>query len=89
MLPLSATESTSTKVVAFPTDSKVRAQEARRAATAAGHEVVKVKQKKFVPDHTDDCGEDMPSIGANETLCNHQWSDQSDSSPDVLLVSGF
>ena len=46
MLPLSATESTSTKVVAFPTDSKVREQEARRAATAAGHEVVKVKQKE-------------------------------------------
>ena len=73
-------ESTSTKVVAFPTDSKVREQEARRAAKEAGHEITKVKQKKFVQDHTDDCGEDMSSIGASEILLNHQWVDQSDSS---------
>ena len=74
------TESTSTNVVAFPTDSKVREQEARRAAKEAGHEITKVKQKKFVQDHTDDCGEDMSSIGASEILLNHQWVDQSDSS---------
>ena len=74
------TESTSTKVVAFPTDSKVREQETRRAAKAAGHEIVKVKQKKFVQNHTDDCGEDMSSIGANEILLSSQWIDQSDSS---------
>ena len=74
-----STESTSTNVVAFPTDSKIREQEARRAAKAAGHEIVKVKQKKFVQDHTDDCGEDMSSIGAIEILLNHQWIDQCDS----------
>ena len=59
-----STESTSTNVVAFPTDSKIREQEACRAAKAACHMIVQVKQKKFVQDHTDDCGEDMSSIGA-------------------------
>ena len=70
-----STESTSTNVVAFLTDSKIREQEARRAACgigkAAGHEIAKVKQKKFVQDHTDDCGEDMSSIGATQLLLNH------------------
>ena len=50
-------EPISANVVAFPTDSKVREQEARRAAKEAGQEIVVVKRKKFVQDHTDDCGE--------------------------------
>ncbi|MFL0756707.1 MAG: hypothetical protein AB8B45_05415, partial [Prochlorococcus sp.] len=54
--------------------------ERARAAKEAGQEIVKVKRKKFVQDHTDDCGEDMSSIGASEILFNHQWIDQSDSS---------
>ena len=73
-----STESISTNVVAFPTDSKVREQEARRAAKAAGHEIVKVKRRKFVQNHTDDCGQDMSSIGVTDTLLNHQWIDQCD-----------
>ena len=61
-------EPISANVVAFPTDSKVREQEARRAAKEAGQEIVVVKRKKFVQNHTDDCGEDMSSIGASEIL---------------------
>ena len=55
------TASSSSEVLAFPTDQKVREQEARRAAKEAGQEVVRVKRKKFVEDHTDDCGEDLLS----------------------------
>ncbi len=57
------TDSNSRKVSAFPTDQKVREQEARRAAKEAGQEIVRVKRKKFVEDHHDDCGEDLSSIG--------------------------
>ena len=83
-----STKSISTNVVAYPTDSKVREQEARRAAKEAGHEIVRAKRKKFVENHNDDCGEDMSSIGVDTILLNSQWIDQCDStdSEGDLLV---
>jgi len=49
--------------VAYPTDEKERQQIARREAKAAGKEIERKKRPKFVQDHTDDCGEDLSSLG--------------------------
>ena len=78
---------------AYPTDSKVREQEARRAAKAAGEEIVRVKRKKHVEDHNDDCGEDLSSIstedpsGESTSMFSGEWvldTDSSDEEDDLV-----
>ena len=71
----SAYHSISSQALAFPTEARVREQEAQRAAKAAGKEIVKVKRKKFVQDHHDDCGENMSSI-SDETFWSNPMSSE-------------
>ena len=67
-------EGPTSETKAFPTDSKERQNEARRAAKAAGKEIIRKKIKKFVEDHCDDCGEDLTSLTPNlDDLALTEW----------------
>ena len=67
-------------VLAFPTDSRVRRQERERAAKAAGKPLEVKKQKKWIEDHYDDCGEDVSQLGNIE-----QMTSETDASAHALL----
>ena len=74
----SASSSSSSKAVpAYPTDTKVREQQAKKAAKEAGIEIVKKKRPKFVEDHFDDCGDDLSSLDVQLEAycqqCRHSW----------------
>jgi len=54
-------------ISAYPTDSKVREQEAKRLAKESGQPLPeKKKRPKVVQDHHDDCGEDLSSLGVSD-----------------------
>ena len=57
-----STTAEDTTTQAFPTDAAERKRDAKRAAKLAGTELKVVKQKKFVEDHHDDCGENISAI---------------------------
>ena len=53
-------------VHAYPTASRERRKAAEKAAKEAGTPLVVTKQKKFIEDHHDDCGEDLSSLKFDE-----------------------
>ena len=55
------------QTVAFPTDSKERRKAREKEAKEAGTPLEVKKIKKFVEEHYDDCGEDLSSLGTEDT----------------------
>ena len=77
LLPDSAgyTESDGSTTQAYPTDSKEREREQRKADKEKGIEHVVKKRKQVVEDHHDDCGEDLGSIVDDLDAFVDDWTD--------------
>ena len=81
-----------TETAAFPTDSKERERDRKNALKEQGVDVKALvkKQKKYVEEHYDDCGDDLTSITDNEmpllvdsdssTIAFNNSSDEADES---------
>jgi hypothetical protein len=52
-------------VEAYPTDSAEKKRDAKRAAKAAGKEIIVKKRPKNIEDHHDDCGTSLAGLGVD------------------------
>ena len=60
-------EEVSEQAIAFPTDSKERRKAREKEAKEAGTPLEVKKIKKHVEEHYDDCGEDLSSLGTEDS----------------------
>ena len=69
-------------VEAYPTEAAEKKRDAKRAAKAAGTEIVVKKRPKKVQDHFDDCGNDLSGIGVD--LDNSCYVEEDDLPPKLI-----